>query len=119
MQAHSHAYAPHHTYNHNNPDHAKAQTHIYTFNLYIILEFIKNLKFIKNTKHSLTLFSPWYFDFVIALGGGGKITPSYFISDVRMSKTWNLAQILSTLCSLEIPKNYYIAFKAFCWRQDF
>ena len=59
-----------------------AQTHIHTiptFNLYIMLKFIKNLKLIKNTNHSLTLFSPWYFDLVFAFlggrGGGGKISP--------------------------------------------
>ena len=39
-----------HTYKHNNSDITQAQANIYTLNLDIILEFTKNLKFIKNTK---------------------------------------------------------------------
>ena len=78
-QTHSHAYALLHKYKHSNSDLMHAQTHIHTiptFNLYIMLKFIKNLKLIKNTNYSLTLFSLPRICFLgVGVVGWGKISP--------------------------------------------
>ena len=43
---------------------------------------------------------------------GVKLSP-YFISDRRMPKTWHLAQILSTVCSLKEPLKPFLLTSAF------